>query len=77
MPTSPDWVRDLMIKWFGDIDAGPPLKFLLARGYVEKRGMLFPPVSAHKVSSYEWECICFLCDEWDFAYSGRLNAPRH
>jgi len=59
-----------MGKWFGDrINDGPPTAFLLARGYTFGRdGFIKKPVSAHKISEYEGECISFLCDEWDYGF---------
>jgi hypothetical protein len=70
MPSAPDELRDLMEKWFGDpIDDGPPYRFLMARGWTERAGMLIKPTPAHTVSEYEWACIQFLCLEWDYGYN--------
>jgi len=70
MPQASDEQRMLMTKWFGDIDTRGPWKFLKARGWVDNRGHIEPPVEAHTPSVYEFECIWFLCDEWDYTYSG-------
>lgn len=81
MPSSSDEQRNQMIKWFGDIDTDGPYSFLRRHGYTEKGGMLIKPTSAHTVSADEWECICFLADEWDFGFDpglelGGINAIR-
>lgn len=57
-----------MQKWFGDaIDEQGPIAFLQSHGYTLTRGWEWvKPVSAHTISTEEWECIAFLCDEWDF-----------
>lgn len=74
MPQASDEQRELMRRWFGDpIDDGPPYRFLMARGYADRRGMLVKPTSAHTVSTEEWECICFLCDEWDYGFDPLLR----
>lgn len=69
MPSASDQQRDLMEKWFGDpvSDAGPYL-FLMTHGYQEWAGLLLKPVPAHTVSEYEWACISFLADEWDYGF---------
>jgi hypothetical protein len=68
MPQATDELRAIMEKRFGDrIDESGPLQHLLAQGFSERGGMLRPPPD-HRVSDEEWECIEFLCDEWDFAY---------
>jgi len=34
-------------------------------------GMLIKPTPSHTVSDYEWECVAFLCNEWDYGYDQR------
>lgn len=69
MPQASDQQRALMEKWFGDpVDDTGPYAFLMARGYQEWAGLLIKPVPAHAVSEYEWACIEFLADEWDFGF---------
>lgn len=70
MPQALDAQRDLMEKWFGCpvADDGPYL-FLRARGYTDDAGHLSPPTKSHSISDYEWECIAFLCDEWDYSFT--------
>jgi hypothetical protein len=71
MPQALDEQRNLMKKWFGDaIDMDGPYRFLKARGWGDHAGILVKPTPSHKVSEYEWECVAFLCDEWDFGYEG-------
>ena len=71
MPQAPDEQRDLMNKWFGDpINDGPPYQLLISHGFTEKAGCFFPPVSSHKISDIEHECLQFLVDEWDYGYEG-------
>lgn len=69
MPQASDEARALMGVYFGDeIDDGPPIRFLLARGYTECEGFWIKPTPSHSISDYEWDCLNFLCDEWDYAY---------
>lgn len=76
MPQATEPQRDLMVKWFGDIDIYGPLQFLFSRGYTETGGMIKPPVPDHTVSREESECIDFLFGEWDFAYDD-TRAPAY
>lgn len=72
MPRATDAHRAVMAKWFGSaVDEQGPYAFLRARGWTDVGGLLIPPVPAHNPSLYEYACIEFLCDEWDFAYNGR------
>lgn len=69
MPQALDSQRELMGKWFGnEIDDGGPYAFLRSHGYWEEGGMIRPPVPHHNVSADEWQCIAFLCDEWDYGW---------
>jgi len=69
MPTASDDQRELMQKWFGSpVDDYKPYIFLRRRGYTDEGGMLGKPTPSHTVSEYEWQCIAFLCDEWDYAF---------
>jgi hypothetical protein len=77
MPQASDDDRDLMLKWFGDaIDMVGPYKFLRARGYRERAGVLIKPTPAHTISEYEAACIDFLCDEWDFGFDPKLTGGK-
>ena len=68
MPQADKEVCDLMEKWFGSpIDEGPPLSFLLSRGYKEKNGFISHEVMSHKPTEEENICIEFLICEWDFS----------
>lgn len=69
MPTASDELRDLMSKWFGDsIDMVGPYNFLRRHGYTEEGGLFLKPTPAHTVSEFEWMCLCFLMEEWDFGF---------
>lgn len=82
MPQASDHQRERMKQWFGGdgISDGPPMAFLFAHGYTEDRGMWYKPTPSHTVSEFEWECLNFLCDEWDYGYDFRglsnETAPR-
>lgn len=69
MPQASDKQRAQMLRWFGDevSDAGP-LAFLEARGWTFPGGLCVPPVSWYTPNYYEFTCIEFLCDEWDYGY---------
>jgi len=74
MPQASDEQRALMQKWFGNtINDGPPYAFLLAHGYTEPegKGLWKKPTPSHTISMFEWECLNFLCDEWDYGYDFR------
>lgn len=74
MPQASDEYRALMARWFGDeVDDAGPLCFLEARGWTFPGGMCVPPVPAHQPSQYEFACIVFLCDEWDYAFEGTMR----
>jgi hypothetical protein len=72
MPTADDKSREIMKQRFGDIDLMGPLQHLLAQGFSERGGMITPPYRGYKCMPGEWDCIGFLCDEWDFAYDPSL-----
>lgn len=72
MPTATDEIREKMRQRFGDPigDIGPH-NYLIERGFTETAGIIRPPyreLSEYMVSNEEWECILFLCDEWDYGY---------
>lgn len=74
MPQACDEDRNLMLQWFGhDVSDVGPLRFLKARGWTFPGGLCTPPTPAHQPSQYEMACAIFLCDEWDYAYEGRMN----
>lgn len=75
MPQASDEQRALMKKWFGGdgVDDAPAIDFLSARGWTCRGGMLVKPTPSHTVSEYEWECIAFLCDEWDYGYDPEMK----
>lgn len=76
MPQASNEQRALMEKWFGDpVDDGGPYRFLQSHGFTEWAGTFKPPVPSHNVSCDEWECIAFLCDEWDYGFNRRPASP--
>jgi hypothetical protein len=79
MPQACDEQRALMGKWFGNkvADEGP-LQFLYARGWeIDRNGTLVPPTPAHQPSPYEFACVCFLCEEWDYGYNGSMTLVQY
>lgn len=70
MPQTSNEMRALMCKWFGDeIDEKGPIKFLQAHGYVLERDWTWTkPTPSHTVSKFEWLCMLFLIEEWDFGW---------
>lgn len=71
MPQASDEQRELMQKWFRNdgINDAEPMAFLISRGYTTIAGMWQKPTPSHSVSWFEWECLDFLCDEWDYGYN--------
>jgi hypothetical protein len=70
MPQATDELRARMKARFGDeIADGPPWEYLVSRGYAQRGYMIFMPSAEHKMTEEEGECIDFLCDEWDWAFS--------
>lgn len=76
MPSSSDRQRELMTKWFGDMDLHGPLQLLLSHGFKETRGMIYPPCESHTINDIELECIDYLFQEWDFSYA-RTHPAAH
>lgn len=82
MPQASDAQRALMAKWFPTYDDpqygatsnasgiadGPPMQFLLARGWTHKAGMWTKPTPSYTPSIYEVEILLFLRDEWDYDF---------
>lgn len=69
MPQASDELRDKMARYFDDAIADwPPTAFLLDQGYSEKGGWWTKPSPDHTPTEKEWDCLNFLCDEWDHAY---------
>lgn len=72
-PSASDESREEMRKMFGDpVSPNGPYRYLKDKGYVEDAGMLKPPKSSHLVTTEEWACISFLCDEWDYGFDPDL-----
>lgn len=75
MPQATDEDRGLMAAYFGGegIDDWPPTKFLLDQGFTEKGGWWKKPTPEHAVTEKEYNCLNFLCDEWDHSYDFRIT----
>jgi len=67
MPQASEELRSKMRARFDSIDIFPPLQFLKNSGWSSDRGFLSPP-NCH-ITDAEWECVDFLCEEWDYAYN--------
>ena len=67
MPQASQNLRDRIRTRFDSIDCGAPLLYLKNGGWSEIGGYLSPPNGP--ITDAEWECLDFLCDEWDFAYN--------
>ena len=75
MPQATDELRQKMERRFGDpIDSDGPTEFLMERGYKFNKGWISSPV-AHEPTDLEADCIDFLVDEWDYAYTGIKEGP--
>lgn len=70
MPSASDEVQAIIRATFGSLDDGPPLQFLLDRGYTEERGWISMPSPDHVIKDDEGDCITFMCDEWDYGFGG-------
>jgi hypothetical protein len=68
MPSTTQYMRDLMEKWFGEFATDScAMEFLQSHGYVLLRGWIWElPCESHTVSCYEAACIRYLVEEWDF-----------
>lgn len=69
MPQTSDELRELMIKWFGDMSDYGPLKLLMAKGWTDKGGMLFPPTPSYWGPREDYVLLKFLREEWDYDYT--------
>lgn len=73
MPSATDESREAMRKMFGNLVCDrEPHDFLRSHGYTDKAGMLRPPKPDHMVTTDEWACIEYLCDEWDYGFDPEL-----
>jgi hypothetical protein len=73
MPQASDEDRAKMAKYFGGlgISDAEPTQYLLSEGWkFLPNGMIAKPVPDYKPMQKEWDCLYFLCDEWDYSYDG-------
>lgn len=74
MPTASDELRGAMLKYFGSaIDDGPPMRYLRSMGWTFERGGLIREPAAKHITEKEWDCVYFLCHEWDHAFVPRTH----
>jgi hypothetical protein len=71
MPEASPELRNAMMRYFGDaIDDGPPTAYLRKMGWTNVRGVWTdPPIG--RISEKEWDCVYFLCHEWDETFVPR------
>ena len=75
MPQASPALRNAMMKYFGsEIDDGPPTKYLRSMGWTQSRGGIWTDPPARRISEKEWDCVYFLCHEWDEAFVPRSRA---
>jgi hypothetical protein len=68
VPTATAELRAKMGEYFGDgIGDWQPTAFLLDNEWHEHRGVWTSP--SRPVTDKEWDCLDFLVQEWDHAYS--------
>ena len=73
MPQASDEDRAKMAKYFGGdgISDSPPMQYLYRKGWkFLPGGMIEKPAPDYLPCTKEWDCLYFLCDEWDHAYDG-------
>lgn len=77
MPQATDELRDKIDGYFGEgVDLHKPLTFLKENGWADKAGLLLAP-NGREITEKEWDCVDFLCDEWDFAFTAAKGAEAH
>lgn len=75
MPQATDDSRNMMVVYFGKdayCDLYAPLQFLKENGWTDREGWLFSP--NREITLKEWDCVDFLCDEWDFSFDASKSA---
>jgi hypothetical protein len=74
MPQASDEDRAKMAKYFGGdgISDAEPTQYLHGKGWIFTRGGLIqkPQLAGYNPCNKEWDCLYFLCDEWDYGYDG-------
>ncbi len=69
MPQAGKELQDRIIERFGSLDDNGPYKFLRDHGYSLSRSWEWskPGISSLKdMTREEFECLLFLCHEWDY-----------
>lgn len=77
MPQTSDEIRNKMKEYFGDpVDDKGPMAYLEVQGFKLSRGGIYTkPNSEHKLTEKEWECLTFMCEEWDYGYDSGVSEP--
>lgn len=76
MPQADDELRAKIDGYFSNgVDLFGPLEFLKENGWQDDKGTLLSP--NREITEKEWDCVDFLCDEWDFAYYAAKGAATH
>lgn len=72
MPQASDELRAKMAGYFDGegVDLYAPLEFLMQNGWVDREGWLSTNKLRGEITEKEFDCVEFLCDEWDFAFDG-------
>lgn len=72
MPQTSKEVQDIIDGWFPPDDPRTQdhrcLMLLEAKGWVEKNGMLYPPVSSYYGPREDYVMLKYLVEEWDYSY---------
>lgn len=67
MPQATDARRAQYRKWFGTIDAGPGMTYMIERGWTYTRDHEWVhDHPQHRATRKEVDVVTFLCHEWDF-----------
>ena len=73
MPQASDEDRAKIAKYFGGsgISDAEPTQYLHGKGWkFTQGGMIEKPCEDDTPCEQEWDCLYFLCDEWDYGYEG-------
>lgn len=71
MPQASDELRAKMLEYFGSLDCEGPETFLLSQGWLHINHKWSDYKEEPDITKKEWDCIDFLCDEWDQDYEPR------
>lgn len=70
MPQTSDELREIITRRFGSIDDWTVWKHLESRGFTQDRFVIrHPTYKIDDIPQEDWECIIFLFEEWDWAFT--------